>query len=80
MSAAFSFTRVFVRLVGLALTLLGVVIMVTQNPALVPVYATVAVGLMLGVWTLAVLVARAGVHAGFVVPIVILGLVGVAVS
>jgi len=80
MSAAFTVVHTLVRLAGLAVTVLGVVLLTTQNVALAPVYATMAVALMLSMWTLACLAARAGAHAGLLVLTVLVGVVPPVVS
>jgi hypothetical protein len=66
MQAAITLTHGSIRILGLAVTVLGVDLLTTQNVKLVPVYTTVAVALMLALWTLAFLGARAGVHPGLV--------------
>jgi len=80
MSTALSLTHTFVRIVGLAVTVLGVTVFATHNLPLLPVYATSAVALMLGLWTFGVLATRAGVHAGAVAVTVVLGMVAPLVS
>ena len=80
MSTALSLTHTFVRVVGLAVTVLGVTVLATHNLTLLPVYAAAAVALMLGLWTFGVLATRAGVHAGAVAVTVVLGMVAPLVS
>ena len=80
MSTALSLTHTFVRIVGLAVTVLGVTVLATHNLTLLPVYAAAAVALMLGLWTFGVLATRVGVHAGAIAVTVVLGMVAPLVS
>jgi putative effector of murein hydrolase LrgA (UPF0299 family) len=58
--SAFTVARLLVRILGLVLVALGVGVMATHDVALPSVYASVAVALMVGLWTLAWLAARSG--------------------
>jgi hypothetical protein len=78
--SAFTVAQLLVRILGLVLVALGIGVMVTHDVALASVYASAAVALMLGLWTLAWLAARSGVHSAGVVLTVVLGLAPVVIS
>jgi DMSO/TMAO reductase YedYZ molybdopterin-dependent catalytic subunit len=80
MSTAIKLTHLLVRLFGMAVTVLGVALLGTQNLGLVAAYTSATVALMLAVWTLGLLAARIGVHPGRVALTAVAGIVAPLVS
>jgi hypothetical protein len=67
MKIATTVLQMLVRLSGLTLIVLGVLFWTGHALTLIPVHMLVGFVLVLSLWTLAVLAARAGVHPGLVI-------------
>ena len=67
MKIATTVLQTLVRLAGLTLIVLGVLVWTGHALTLIPVHMLVGFVLVLSLWTLAVLAARAGVHLGLVI-------------
>ena len=75
MKIATTVFQMLVRLSGLILISLGVLFWTGHALTLIPVHMLVGFVLVLSLWTLAVLAARAGVHAGLVALAIVWGLI-----
>jgi hypothetical protein len=80
MPPVLTFTRLVVRLIALGLTVLGVILVATENLILVPIYATLAVLLTLSLICLAGLDVSRGVHVAVAVLTIGMGPVAILVS
>ena len=75
MKIATTVLQMLVRLSGLTLIVLGVLFWTGHALTLIPVHMLVGFVLVLSLWTLAVLAARAGVHPAFVALAIVWGLI-----
>ena len=75
MKIATTAVQMLVRLSGLILISLGVLFWTGHALTLIPVHMLVGFVLVLSLWTLAVLAARAGVHPAFVALAIVWGLI-----
>ena len=75
MKIATSVLQTLVRLSGLTLIVLGMLFWTGHALTLIPVHMLVGFVLVLSLWTLAVLAARAGVHPAFVALAIVWGLI-----
>jgi hypothetical protein len=64
-----------VRITGVLQIILGLIIWVTQNDAIIPVHVFIGTLFVLSLWVVAFLAARAGVSPGMVAAGFILGLI-----
>src|ERR687895_381928 len=75
MKTATTVAHTLVRLAGLSAIVLGVLFWTGNARALIPVHMVIGLVLVLSLWTLAFLAARAGVNRGFVALAVVWGFV-----
>jgi hypothetical protein len=75
MKIATTVLQMLVRLSGLTLIVLGVLFWTGHALTLIPVHMLVGFVLVLSLWALAVLAARAGVHPAFVALAIVWGLI-----
>ena len=75
MKIATTVLQTLVRLAGLTLIVLGVLFWTGHALTLIPVHMLVGFVLVLSLWALAILAARAGVHPAFVALAIVWGLI-----
>jgi hypothetical protein len=75
MNVASTVAHVLIRFTGLLQIVLGLLFWTGNALSLIPIHMLVGLVLVLSLWTLAFLAARAGVHPGFVALAAIWGLV-----